>query len=281
MQNPGKTRISYKAGQTHLTRTKCDPVDPDDRTRFQSCMRLLLIGKGSATRENPVRDFKSQAFLSKISRVFINIFILKRKSVRKQCYSQMYINASNHNLVTFQQQLCVVWRVCMVHPENFTQYISVHVKVACSCYLYNVHNRLLFMIQYCVQMVFVMQNTVCRKRNSILQLLTGSRKAKLLYRFVTKNIQDIMKNSDFKISTDSKISLAACSYKISSELRTPSLLMLYVYFAKTTHKFTTAMGWIRLLLLLLIKSLKGNMFHCQLNLMKNSLVKYTLQYIAK
>ena len=35
MQNPNQTRIFYKPGQTRLTRTKCDPVDPDDPTRFQ------------------------------------------------------------------------------------------------------------------------------------------------------------------------------------------------------------------------------------------------------
>ena len=35
MQNPGQIRIIYKPGQTRLTRTKCDPVDPDDLTRFQ------------------------------------------------------------------------------------------------------------------------------------------------------------------------------------------------------------------------------------------------------
>ena len=35
MWNPGQTRISYKAGQTHLTCTKCDPDDLDDPTRVQ------------------------------------------------------------------------------------------------------------------------------------------------------------------------------------------------------------------------------------------------------
>ena len=30
IQNPGQTRIFYKPGQTHLTRTKHDPVDPDN-----------------------------------------------------------------------------------------------------------------------------------------------------------------------------------------------------------------------------------------------------------
>ena len=38
MHNPGQTWILYKPGQTHLTQTKCDPVDldnPDDPTRFQ------------------------------------------------------------------------------------------------------------------------------------------------------------------------------------------------------------------------------------------------------
>ena len=40
MWNSGQTRISYKAGWAHLTRTKYDPVDPDnpdDPTRFQPC----------------------------------------------------------------------------------------------------------------------------------------------------------------------------------------------------------------------------------------------------
>ena len=38
MQNPGQTWIFYKPDQTRLTRTKRDPVDPDnldDPTRFQ------------------------------------------------------------------------------------------------------------------------------------------------------------------------------------------------------------------------------------------------------
>ena len=38
MQNPGQTWIFYKLGETHLTRTKCDPVDPDNPNnlaRFQ------------------------------------------------------------------------------------------------------------------------------------------------------------------------------------------------------------------------------------------------------
>ena len=42
MQNPGQTRIFYKPGQTRLTRTKRDPVDPDnpvDPTRFQPCSK--------------------------------------------------------------------------------------------------------------------------------------------------------------------------------------------------------------------------------------------------
>ena len=30
MHNPGQTWIFYKAGQIRLTRTKCDPVDPDN-----------------------------------------------------------------------------------------------------------------------------------------------------------------------------------------------------------------------------------------------------------
>ena len=34
MQNPGQTRIFYKAGQTRMTRQKCDPDDP---TQFQPC----------------------------------------------------------------------------------------------------------------------------------------------------------------------------------------------------------------------------------------------------
>ena len=37
MQNPGQTRIFYKAGQTRLTWAKRDPVDPydlDDPTQF-------------------------------------------------------------------------------------------------------------------------------------------------------------------------------------------------------------------------------------------------------
>ena len=40
MPNPSQTRIFYKAGQTRLTRAKCDPVnldDPDDLTRLQRC----------------------------------------------------------------------------------------------------------------------------------------------------------------------------------------------------------------------------------------------------
>ena len=40
MQNSGQTWIFYKPGETHLTRTKCDPVDPDnpnDLARFQPC----------------------------------------------------------------------------------------------------------------------------------------------------------------------------------------------------------------------------------------------------
>ena len=38
MQDTGQTRIFYKPGQTRLTWTKCDPVDPDnadDPTQFQ------------------------------------------------------------------------------------------------------------------------------------------------------------------------------------------------------------------------------------------------------
>ena len=38
MKNPGQTRIFYRPGQTYLTRTKHDPVDPDnshDPIRFQ------------------------------------------------------------------------------------------------------------------------------------------------------------------------------------------------------------------------------------------------------
>ena len=35
MQNPGQTRVFYKAGQTWLTQAKRDPVDLDDPTRFQ------------------------------------------------------------------------------------------------------------------------------------------------------------------------------------------------------------------------------------------------------
>ena len=35
MQNPGQTRIFYKPGQTHLTRTKRDPVDPAHPSQFQ------------------------------------------------------------------------------------------------------------------------------------------------------------------------------------------------------------------------------------------------------
>ena len=35
MQNPGHTGIFYKPGQTRLTRTKHDSVDPDDPTQFQ------------------------------------------------------------------------------------------------------------------------------------------------------------------------------------------------------------------------------------------------------
>ena len=30
IENPGQTQIFYKLGQTHLTRTKRDPVDPDN-----------------------------------------------------------------------------------------------------------------------------------------------------------------------------------------------------------------------------------------------------------
>ena len=33
--NPGQTRIIFKPGLTRMTRTKRDPVDPDDPTRFQ------------------------------------------------------------------------------------------------------------------------------------------------------------------------------------------------------------------------------------------------------
>ena len=38
MPYPGQTQIFYKAGQTRLTRAKCDsvdPGDPDDPTRLQ------------------------------------------------------------------------------------------------------------------------------------------------------------------------------------------------------------------------------------------------------
>jgi len=38
MQNPGQTRIFYKAGQTRMTHKKSDPDDPDnpdDPTRLQ------------------------------------------------------------------------------------------------------------------------------------------------------------------------------------------------------------------------------------------------------
>ena len=31
-----------KPGQTYLTRTKCDPVDPDDSTQFQPCTTVIL-----------------------------------------------------------------------------------------------------------------------------------------------------------------------------------------------------------------------------------------------
>ena len=37
--NPGQTRIFYKAGQTRMTRRKCDPDDP---TRFQPCHRRFF-----------------------------------------------------------------------------------------------------------------------------------------------------------------------------------------------------------------------------------------------
>ena len=40
--NPGQTRIFYKAGQTRMTRRKCDPDDPDDPTRFQPWYVCML-----------------------------------------------------------------------------------------------------------------------------------------------------------------------------------------------------------------------------------------------
>ena len=41
MQNPGQTWIFYKAGQTRLTRTKCDPIDRIDTTLFQPHFVML------------------------------------------------------------------------------------------------------------------------------------------------------------------------------------------------------------------------------------------------
>ena len=45
IQNPDQTRIfSYKPGQTRLTRTKRDLVDPDDPTQFQPWSGSNLSG---------------------------------------------------------------------------------------------------------------------------------------------------------------------------------------------------------------------------------------------
>ena len=46
MPNLSQTQIFYKAGQTRLTRAKCDPVDsddPDDLTRLQRCRSHIDI----------------------------------------------------------------------------------------------------------------------------------------------------------------------------------------------------------------------------------------------
>ena len=46
IQKPGQTQIFYKPGQTRLTWTKCDPVDPDnpdDPTRFQPWCLLMIL----------------------------------------------------------------------------------------------------------------------------------------------------------------------------------------------------------------------------------------------
>ena len=43
--NPGQTRIFYKVDETRLTRTKCDPGDPDnpdDPTLNSACMHADL-----------------------------------------------------------------------------------------------------------------------------------------------------------------------------------------------------------------------------------------------
>ena len=84
MQNPGQTRIFYKASQTRLTQAKCDPVDPDDPddlTRLQHwptrawfleivssvnvtvgvCMcllpRVLITSHMKGIRNNQIRQF--------------------------------------------------------------------------------------------------------------------------------------------------------------------------------------------------------------------------------
>ena len=43
MQNPGQTRIFYKLGRTRLTRTKLDPDNSDDLTRFQPWWKTVTI----------------------------------------------------------------------------------------------------------------------------------------------------------------------------------------------------------------------------------------------
>ena len=43
IQNLGQTRISYKAGQTWLTRAKRNLVDPDDPIWLQRCLISVLV----------------------------------------------------------------------------------------------------------------------------------------------------------------------------------------------------------------------------------------------
>ena len=49
MQNPGQTHIFYKAGQTHLSRTKGDPDDPNNPDELADlasalvCMYICII----------------------------------------------------------------------------------------------------------------------------------------------------------------------------------------------------------------------------------------------
>ena len=76
MQNPGQTWIFHELGQTHLTRTKHDPVDldnPDDLTQFQSWCKLCtylisyLFENCLWTIRSPLHKLIPSCFINKIA----------------------------------------------------------------------------------------------------------------------------------------------------------------------------------------------------------------------